>query len=680
MYQSSTLELPFSPPLTKTKKIEEEPAKAATPKSPPTILEEIANFTFTSKYARYSEARERRETWNETVARVERMHLKRFSFLSDEDKEEIRWAFNQVREKRVLPSMRSMQFGGKAIEVKNERMFNCAALHMHSPRAFAEFFYLSLCGTGVGIGLRKKFYSRLPDLVDASDRTGTVITYVIEDTIEGWSDSVEALLHCYFRATPYSGRKIVFDYSKIRAKGTPLKTSGGLAPGYKPLKNALTKVKALLDQLIEEKGLKRLRSIDIYDILMHCADAVVSGGIRRSATIALFEPDDIDMMTAKTGDWFKDNPQRGRSNNSVLLFREDLTRETFAEIIRNAREFGEPGFVLVDHEDALTNPCAEISLVPVTQDGVCGIQFCNLTTQNGAKIKSIEDWEKSIRAATLIGTLQAAYTESTYLGVATKEITDREALLGVSLTGWLENPTLLLNPEHQRAMARLSVEVNREWAKKIGVNPAARITTTKPEGTSSLVLGTASGIHPHHARQYFRRIQCDKINPVYKHFALKNPHATEESVWSANKTDDIATFPIEVSEMAMVKSDLTALAHLKIVKDTQVNYVRPGANDSVKGQHNVSCTVIVKENEWEDVIDYLYNNRADFCAVSLLPATGDKTYVQAPMEAVTTQADKERFSALVDNWTPVKYTEMVEVYDSTTHMQEAACAGGNCEV
>ena len=266
-----------------------------------------------------------------------------------------------------------MQFG--AAIIKNERMFNCAATHIHSPRSFAEFMFLSLCGTGVGIGLRKKFINRLPNLVDASDKTGSVLVYTIEDNIEGWADSIEALINCYFRANPYSGRKIVFDYSKIRPKGVPLKTSGGLAPGYTSLKAAHSKIKHLLDHLIEGKRQRRLKSIDVYDILMHCADAVVSGGIRRSATIALFEPDDTDMMRAKTGDWFNENPQRARSNNSVLLLRDELTHEHFREIIENARQFGEPGFVLVDDEDALTNPCAEVGLIPVTSDGVGSFNF-----------------------------------------------------------------------------------------------------------------------------------------------------------------------------------------------------------------------------------------------------------------------------------------------------------------
>jgi ribonucleoside-diphosphate reductase alpha chain len=644
------------------------------------MLEALADFTFTSKYARYNPEWQRRETWAETVARVEGMHLKRYAYLPYKDREAIKEAFALVYDKVVLPSMRSMQFGGRAIEVKNERMYNCAGLHIHSPRAFAEFMFLSLCGTGVGIGLRKKFLNRLPDLVDASDKTGTVLLYQIEDNIEGWADSIEALLNCYFRATPYSGRKIVFDYSKIRPKGSPLKTSGGLAPGHESLKAAHIKVKTLLDNIIEIRHQKRLKSIDVYDILMHCADAVVSGGIRRSATIALFEPDDREMMEAKTGNWATENPQRKRSNNSVLLLRKEVTLGHFREIIANARQFGEPGFVLVDDEDALTNPCAEVGLIPVTEDGVCGVQFCNLTTQNGAKIKTLADWKRAISAATLIGTLQAGYTDFRYLSVAARQITRKEALLGVSLTGWMENPRLLLNTENQREVAELAREVNAAWAAKLGINKAARITLIKPEGTASCVLETASGIHPHHARHYIRRVQCTKIDPVYRHFAAANPHMTEESVWSTNKTDDVISFPITVSEEAVVKADLSALEHLHLVRETQLAYVRTGANEQSRCQHNVSCTVIVEENEWEEVTDYLYEHREDFCAISLIPALGDKLYAQAPMEAVSSEEDELHFTGLIANYIPVRYTALQERSDNTNLVGEQACGGGKCEI
>lgn len=699
------------------------------PQQPIDFLEEIAKFTFTSKYARFNEKEHRRETWDETVTRLERMHLKRFSYLAKDDLAEIKWALDQVRGKLIAPSMRSLQFGGKAIEAHESRIFNCSVRHIDSLRSFAEVFYLLLCGCGVGIGLSNRFLDRLPDLVDAEDRTGTVVTYVISDTIEGWADSVEALLMCYFKNTPYTGRKLVFDYSKIRKKGAPLKTGGGKAPGYRGLKQAHQRIKGVLDHVIEDLNQRRLKTINAYDILMHAADAVLSGGIRRSATSVVFDPTDDDMMNAKTFfkvdkvrrfakdeetgryhgqvviqkrtyevdisewehnqlktegkiGWLPIEPQRARSNNSVLLLRDQVTKEQFAEIIEKTRQFGEPGFVFANHRDTLYNPCFEISFIPNTVDGVCGVQFCNLTTMNGGQIKTPELYRAATKAATIIGTLQAAYTEFPYLSPAARKLTEQEALLGVSITGLMENPDVLLNPELQREMAAYAVQLNKEWAAKIGINPAARITCVKPEGTSSLVLKTSSGIHPHHARRYFRRIQCNRLDNVFRHLRRANPHAVEESIYSSTKTDDVVTFPLTVPEQALVKADLSAIQHLDYIRSTQQNWVIPGTTSANTKpiEHNVSCTVMVKEDEWQTVIDYLYENRALFAAVSLLPSTGDKIYQQAPMEAIITPEDEIKWKALVEAWQSVDYTTLVEDHDETQVQQEAACAGGACLV
>lgn len=702
---------------------------SSTQPQPIDFLSEIADFTFTSKYARYSDKEQRRETWNETVGRLERMHLKRFYYLSKEDQAEIRWAFDRVREKLVAPSMRSLQFGGKAIEAHHARIFNCSVTHIHSLRSFAEVFYLLLCGCGVGIGLSDRFLDRLPDLVDPEDKSGTVVAYVIADTIEGWADSVEALLMCYFKNTAYTGRKIVFDYSKIRKKGAVLKTGGGKAPGYKGLRQAHEQIKRVLDHIIEDNNQRRLKTINAYDILMHAADAVLSGGIRRSATSVVFDPEDDDMMNAKTFfkvdkvrrfakdedtgqyhgqvvihkrvhdvviseweyteqlkkegkiGWFPIEPQRARSNNSVMLLRDKVTKDQFQAIVDKTRQFGEPGFVFSNHRDALFNPCFEISFIPITLDGVCGVQYCNLTTQNGHFITSKDRFREATKAATIIGTLQAAYTDFPYLSPAARKLTEDEALLGVSITGMMENPQVLLDPVIQREMAEYAVAVNAEWARKVGINPAARITCVKPEGTSSLVLGTSSGIHPHHARRYFRRMQFNRIDNVFRHLRKANPHAVEESIWSATKTDDVVTFPLTIPEQAMIKADLTALKHLDIIRSTQQNWVLPGTTSANRKpiEHNVSCTVMVKEDEWQAVIDYLYENRALFAAVSLLPATGDKIYKQAPMEAVTTEEDEKRWTSLVEQWKHVDFTTLVEEDDETQMLAEASCAGGACD-
>lgn len=700
-------------------------------------LEEISNYIFTCKYARYNEKLKRRETWEEAVERVLQMHLKKYSFLGKEDKDKIIWAFDLVKQKRNVPSMRSLQFGGPAIEAHNARIFNCSVRHIDSIRSFAETFYLLLCGCGVGIGLSRQFLNRLPDLVNEKDKTGSVITYTVQDTIEGWADSLEALLLCYFKNTAYTGRKIVFDYSKIRKKGEILKTGGGKAPGFRGLKNAHIKIKQLLDHIIEFKGQSRLKSINAYDIIMHSADAVLSGGIRRSATSTVFDKDDEDMLNAKTYfkvdrvfafdeigeetvggftskifegkvsfegqkievkvkefeleklrnekliNWYHLFPQRGRSNNSILLKRNEVSKEEFDAIVKRTREFGEPGFVFTDDLKANFNPCFEINFIPITEDGVCGCQFCNLTSINGRMIDTYEKFKESTEASAIIGTLQAGYTNFPYLSNAAKKLTEAEALLGCSITGMMDNPKILLNEKYQKEMANLAKSVNIEWANKLNIKPAARVTCIKPEGTASLVLGTGSGIHPHHARKYIRRVQNNKIDNVYKFFKKHNKHMCEESVWSANKTDDVISFPIEVSENAMIKKDLTAIEHLEIIKKTQKNWVIEGTNQDVNKKditHNVSCTVQVAENEWNEVIEYIYNNRKFFSAISLLPKSGDKLYQQAPMEEIVSDKDKEIWNDIIDKFVSVDYTKLSEEDDKTLLQQEVACAGGQCEL
>jgi len=534
----------------------------------------------------------------------------------------------------------------------------------------------------VDFGLTKKYLSRLPDLVDATSKTGIVLMYAVEDSIEGWADSLEAQLNSYFKNTAYSGRKIVFDYSKIRRKGAKLKTGGGKAPGYSGLKNAHIKIKKLFDNIIEKESQSRLKPISAYDILMHCSDAVLSGGIRRAATSVVFDHDDEEMMNAKTGNWVKDNPQRARSNNSVLFLRKKVKEEDFKKVLQSSREFGEPGFIFADHEDMLSNPCREIGFVPVTKDGRCGVQFCNLTSINGAKIHSIKDFRDATKAASIIGTLQAGYTNFHYLRNTSRELTEDEALLGVSITGMMDNPKVLLNAKNQNECAEIAVETNQKWAKKLGVNPAARVTCIKPEGTSSLVLSSASGIHPHHSRRYLRRIQCNKIDNVYQYFRLFNDKHCEESVWSANKTDDVVTFPIEITNGALTKKDLDAFKHLEYIKSTQQNWVLPGTTkyNKKKTTHSVSCTVLIEEGQWDKVATYLYENRDYFAAVSLLSSTGDKDFKQAPMEDIITEKDEKLFNRLSQSLSPVDYTVLEEATDETSLQQVLACAGGNCEI
>lgn len=700
------------------------------------FTEEISNFIFTSRYSRYNEKLKRRETWEEAIDRLQNMHLKKYSFLLKEDIDKIKWSFDLVKQKRIVPSMRSIQFGGKAIEVKNERIYNCAVRHIDSLRSFAEVFFLLLCGNGVGIGLSKYFLDRLPDLVDENDKTGIILTYQIEDKIEGWSDSIETLLNCYFKNTSYTGRKIIFDYSRIRKKGELLKIGGGKAPGYRGLKNCHIKIKKLLDYIIEVKKQNRLKSINAYDILMHCADAVLSGGIRRSATSVIFDKNDEDLINAKIyqkvdhiysfhfleereiggkknkyyegrikfeGEkidiiiteselnklqkenlifWKHVYPQRARSNNSVLLLRNEINKIEFESIIKKTKEWGEPGFVFANHKWQLLNPCFEINFIPVTNDGICGVQFCNLTSINGRLVDSKDKFKECVEAETIIGTLQAGYTNFPYLSNIAKKLTEEEALLGCSITGMMDNPDILLNKDLQKEMSKFAIEVNKEWSRKLKINQAARICCLKPEGTSSLVLNCASGIHPHHSYRYFRRVQNNKIDNVYKFFKKINPEMCEHSVWSENQTDDIITFPIEVNKKVLIKSNLSALKHLDIIKSTQENWVRNGITEINRKsiEHNVSCTITIKDEEWQDVIDYLFNNKDFFSAVSLISYGSDKEYPQPPNEEIVTENDENLWKKITGNFKHIDYTQLKEEDDNTNLSSEGSCYGGVCEL
>lgn len=332
-------------------------------------------------------------------------------------------------------------------------------------------------------------------------------------------------------------------------------------------------------------------------------------------------------------------------------------------------------------DDLLVHNCFEVSFVPKTKDGRFGVQFCNLTEINGAKVKSIEDWKQATEAATLIGTLQAGYTDFPYLGKASKELTEEEALLGVSVTGWFDNPEILLNEQNQYMMSKLTGKINQLWAKKIGINPSARITVVKPSGTAAIFLGTSSGIHPHHDHRYFRRIQMNKMDNVYQFFKMFNEYATEESVWSATKSDDVVTFPISVDSKAITKDQLSAIQHLNYIRQVQENWVRPGTTEfnTKKVTHNVSCTVEVDEHEWNEVITYLFENKQYFAAVALLPKSGDKNYKQAPLQRVY-EADEEKWNQLISGWSKVDYTKLLESDDTTTLTETVACAGGACSV
>lgn len=685
---------------------------------------DAAEYVFISKYARFDPKKKRRETWPEAVDRVRDMHLQRYGSKGIED--DINWAFEMVREKLVLPSMRSMQYGGEAIIANDARMYNCAFTHANRHRFFSEAFWMLLSGCGIGFSVQFKHVNQLPKLIKhQNSEEKEVFTYVVGDTIEGWADAFDILMSTYFQGTPNSGREVFFDFSRIRRKGTWLKTSGGRAPGAGPLKLALKRVKKVLREAVEALQ-ERLEPIQVYDIVTIAADAVVSGGIRRSATIAIFSPEDEKMMKAKTffkadcelltdkrkdgtwltklgpvynlkrkgtskeepakGEsvdisWFNLMPWRGRSNNSIALLKSECDKSKFSEVIENAKLFGEPAFIFLDDLDYGYNPCTEIGLNPIdpaTKE--TGWQVCNLCEINGSRLKTEDDFKKAVRAATIIGTLQAGYTYFHYLTDVSRRIIRRERLLGISVTGWMENPKVSLDPILQRKMAEYAVEVNKEFANKIGIEQAARVTTTKPSGTSSLILETCSGIHPYHAKSFLKRIQASSVEQPMQYFRIWNPQAIEESLWTDGY---VLTFAFQAPDGAIIKDDLSAIEFLKIVKSTYENWVVPGTArpDSSPGlTHNVSNTVKVAPDEWEKLVDYIYENRHCFSGISLIPKAGDKIYPQAPNEEIVDEHDVEVWNGLVSAFSKVDWLDFVEVEDYTTLSSEVACAGGVCEI
>ena len=604
-------------------------------------LAQLQEYTFNTRYARWRADDRRRETFAESVDRVVSMHEKKYAGLAITA--EIAYAKAAMKDRLVLGSQRALQFGGKPIEDKNARLYNCTVSYCDRPRFFQEALWLLLCGCGVGFSVQRHHVAKLPSIARPQ---GDKVTYQIPDSIEGWADALGVLMSSYFTEDQpfpeYAGKQVRFDYSLIRPLGSPISTGMGKAPGPEPLKRSMEHIRVLLESRFATVGTPcRMPTLDAYDIIMHASDAVLAGGVRRSATICVFSVDDDEMIKAKTGDWFVKNPQRGRSNNSALLLRDSTSYETFASIMDSVKEFGEPGFVWADSTEVMYNPCVEIGMYPVdVSTGASGWAFCNLCEINMKACETPEIFERACRSAAILGTLQAGYTSFLYLGDTTERIVRHEALLGCSMTGMMDNPKIAFDTDLQRKMAQLILDVNAEMAHKLGLNPAARATCVKPAGTTSCILGTASGIHAHHAKRYFRRVQANKTEIPFQFFHAHNPRAVENSVWSPNSTDAVITFCIEVPAEARTKNEIGAVELLKHVKLTQENWVSFGKRLERCAapwlRHNVSNTITVRESEWDDVAHFIYDHRDSFAGVSLLPEGGDLDYPQAPFCAVWT--------------------------------------------
>lgn len=633
----------------------------------------LAGYIHASKYARYLPEQQRREVYAETVARVEAMHQRRFAHIP-EMAALITKAFALVHDKRVLPSMRSMQFAGASIEKVNNRIYNCSATLVDRPRVFAEALYLLLAGCGVGYSVQIEHVEKLPTLVDIDPQK--VIHHIVADTIQGWAEALEALVNSYL-----TGHAIEFSYHLIRPAGAPLKLSGGRAPGHTQLRIALERIR----QVLHSAQGRKLRPVECHRMLCHAADAVLSGGIRRSAMICLFSLEDSELMHCKTSRaWFREEPWLANANNSVVLKRDDVKEAQFKRIFAMTRNYGEPGVLFVSDYSHVTNPCSEIGLDPVlvADDGTLttGWAMCNLCEINGARLTSLADFEEAAWAATLIGTLQATYTAMPFLGATTEAIVRRDALLGIGITGMQDAPAIACNPQYQQTVAKHIVGWNALFAAMLGINAAARTTCIKPSGTTSLALNSVgSGIHPHHARRYIRRVTADALETVFQAFQATNPHMC------VRKPDGkwVIEFPVEAPAGATLRRDLDAATFMEMVRSTQQHWVVPGTARASRipgAVHNVSNTITVKDQEWGAVADYLWAHRDDFTGVSLLPDTGDTLYAFAPFEEITTDAQQRRWQELAQHYKPVDYLALFEAVDGTSLKGEVACAGGACAI
>jgi len=606
------------------------------PAQPVDTREFLSQTKFYEGYSRYKDLEERYETWDEAVDRVIDMHTNYYKEKNNGLAPYMEEAKQAYKEQRVLGAQRALQFGGSQLLKHEMKMYNCTSTYVDRPEFFGEIFYILLCGAGAGFSVQKHHVAKLPKI---QNRTKQAKGFIVEDSIEGWASALDVLMSSFFvkggKYPEYEGRRVFFDLTQIRPKGA--KISGGFkAPGPDGLRRALDRIEYLLQGIVlDSKDPQPVKPIHVYDIAMHAADAVLSGGVRRSATICLFSADDEEMMNAKTGNWFVDNPQRGRSNNSAVIVRDEASEEQFHKIMESVKQFGEPGFVFVQSSEHTTNPCVEIGMYPQI-NGKSGWQGCNLTEINGGMCNTEEDFYKACRAASILGTLQAGYTNFKFLSETSKQIFDREALLGVSITGWMNNPDVLFDEKVLKKGAQIVKDVNKEVAEIIGINPAARTTCVKPSGNASVLLQTASGIHAEHSPMYIRNVQMNKESEITQAIMQSNPYMVEESVWSAGGTDVVVSFPILPKKGSYYKDDLLGIEHLELVKKAQQNWVVAGTNEELCAdegiRHNVSNTIIV--DDWDRVERYVFENRYFFSGISFLAATGDKDFNQAPNTAV----------------------------------------------
>jgi ribonucleoside-diphosphate reductase alpha chain len=609
----------------------------------------LSEITVYMKYSKYLPELKRRETWYELVTRNMEMHIKSYPHLEQEIRDNYQFVYN----KQVLPSMRSMQFAGKPIEISPNRIYNCAYAPVDDWRVFSEIMFLLLGGTGVGYSVQKHHVEFLPEIRKPNERTRR---WLVADSIEGWADAVKILVKSYF----FGGSKIEFDFSDIRAKGARLVTSGGKAPGPQPLKECLIKLEGILDA--KQDG-EKLRSIEVHDMVCHIADAVLAGGIRRAALISLFSATDDEMISCKSGAWWETNPQRGRANNSAALVRHKITKDYFMELWKRieASGAGEPGIYFTNDKDWGTNPCCEIALRP--------FQFCNLCEVNVSNVVNQEDFESRIKVATFIGTLQAGYTNFHYLRPIWQRTTEKDALIGVSMTGIGSGAVLGLD---MKAGAKIVKVENERVAGLLGINKSARTTTVKPAGTTSLTLGTSSGIHAWHNDYYIRRVRVGKNEAIYSYLRDNHPELIEDEYFRPHDTAVIG-IPQKAPEGSILRNE-SPIQLLERVKKVHMEWIKPGHRTG-SNSHNVSATISIREHEWPAVGEWMWTEREHYNGLSVLPYDNG-SYVQAPF----TDCTKEEYEKLMETLKDVDLSNIIEMDDDTNLSGELACSSAGCEI
>lgn len=634
----------------------------------------LSEYIHASKYGKWLPGPKRSETFEETVERSTLMHVERWP----EHEELIKWAFGLVHEKRVLPSMRSMQFAGAAIKKHNARLYNCCFTLIDRPRVFGEILYLLLCGCGVGFSVQMCHIKKLPRLAPRRSGKQTVKHHKVADTIQGWGIAVNELVASYMH-----GYWTEFDYSLIRPEGSSL-SSGGLAPGHLPLREAIEKIRVILELSRD----RQLRPIECHDIVCLLATAVLAGGIRRSSLLSLFSMVDSEMMRAKAQDQFQYgglNGHRAMANNSVRLSRTNMHRDTFDRVMVENIESasGEPGFFFSDNQNYGPNPCGEIGLNPIAANGSTGFGFCNLTEVNCAVAKNVDELVDAVKAATLIGTMQTAYTDFGWLDKhlpISKSIAEREALLGVGLTGVMDSPELALDEGILARLSSMVVSINKKFAPKFGVKQAARATTIKPSGTASLLLGgVGSGCHAHHARRYFRRVMADCNEPAALVFRAANPHMVEEMP-NGNLS---LCFPVEAPSSATILRDMSAADQLEVITRLYKHWVVKGTArpDSSPGlTHAVSCTVVYQKGEEEKMVNAIWNRRNEIASMALMRAEAELKVPFLPREEVKTKEDEDRWRQLISKYKPIDWLASLVEDTRPTSARAAACEGDKCEL